>query len=149
MRISGTYIERLIYLFIPMSFLAAMLLWIFAVDTDVIIKGFVTLALVCWLADTLIILFYYKNPQKLVLEGEQIRYGSNNLAFSEIKSIEIITDRFYRFTFRMIKIELFSSKTVYSIAKPVFIIDLIKGRKSKTEDIIRSIPELKDKLLTE
>jgi len=150
MRFSGTYIDRLIWFFIPMSFLVAILLWIFSIDTDIIIKSFVTLTLVCWSADTLSILINYKNTQSLILEGRQLRYGNDNIAFSEIKSIEIITARcFRRWTYRMIKIELFTSKTIYSIAKPVFIIDLIKGRKSKTEDLIQSVPELKNKLITE
>lgn len=55
-----------------------------------------------------------------------------------------------RWTYRMIKIELFDSKPIYSLAKPLSIIDWIQGRRqTKSEELIRSVPELKDKLMTE
>ncbi len=147
MKISATYLERFTYCILPISLIFGIPLWILGLNAIVIIKSIVVFLLLISLFDTVGIFILYKNPKTLILKSNQIQYGEDTIQFNDIESIEIILGRCFRWYFRLIRIRLRTSKTIYAIPKPLTILDLINGKSAKTEKFIWSIPQLKDKLI--
>lgn len=147
-RLSGTYLERLIYFFLPLFFIVGIVLLFFA-ETTTAIKTFCFGMLFFWAIDSLGMLIRFR-PKPLMVENGQIRYGDNYLAFSQIESIEFVSGRYLPLLwlfYTMIKIKLGTSEAVYTIPKSVSFRDLINGNFTPAAEALWSIPQLRDKLI--
>lgn len=115
----------------------------------VAVLTFISLTLILWLIDSLIIFFKYDKPKTLRIIDECLFLGDRSLDINEIDSILIFEDRRSKWSFDLIEIRLVNDDKFFIINKPVSIIDKISEMQSDTIGILRdNFPVLSDKIIS-
>lgn len=145
MRISATYIDRLIWNVMPWTIGIGLVVAVPMGGDGIVLIA--SLTLLYWSMDTLVIHFKYK-PISLKIgdEGEMI-LNNEVLDPHEIASIIELHDARINWSFEMIKITLVNGMEFYFIDKPQNIVYYLLGKPSKSLRLLfKRFPHLENKL---
>ncbi len=150
MTISGRYWDRLVLYIMPRIALVTIIVTVLKSGRFfVAVLTFISLTLILWLIDSLIIFFKYDKPKTLRIIDECLFLGDRLLDINEIDSILIFEDRRSKWSFDLIEIRLVNDDKFFIINKPVSILDKINDMQSDTISILRdNFPVLSDKILS-
>lgn len=144
MIISGTYLERLVLVILPITIPITLLLYFSTGEFINLLIGII-LAFLIWLLDTIIIYKKYK-PKKVKFE-KILLISDEKINLENIKSITPISDERMRWNFKLVVITLSDNRIFHFIEKPQFFINDIMDKPSKSiQIIIDYVPELKDRI---
>ena len=150
MRLSGTYVERLIVCILPITFIVCLLIYLTKKTSPNIVVGlFFGITLLFWIIDTLV--FYFRKPKRLEVKGD-IVIGRQKVNVVDIMQIRLITykpGRYWTWEFIEFVIKQGDSfQTVNVMQKPVTIIGTFQGVDSKTlSKLLNLHPELENKVV--
>jgi hypothetical protein len=144
MIISGTYLERLVLVILPITIPITLLLYFSTGEFNNLLIGII-LAFLIWLLDTIIIYKKYK-PKKVKFE-KVLLINDEKINLENIKSITPISDERMRWSFKLVVITLSDNRIFHFIEKPQFFINDIMDKPSKSiQIIIDYVPEIKDRI---
>lgn len=146
MRISGNYFERLLWNVIPWTFIVALIVLFVKGGTKTAIFAFLISSTAFWIMDTLIIFFKFKNPKKLSTDT-LLNWNGRIIPTNEITKITPIKDNRYRWSFKMVELQLKDGTSFMIIDKPQNFIFEIMSKPSRTiKLLLEKHPELKEKI---
>lgn len=145
-RLSGTYLDRLLFNIVPWILLMSILFYLLKNDIKITLITFLLATIAFWIMDSVIIFFKYKNPKRLV-EKNGLFLGKQPLSNDNIIQITPLSDRRIRWSFELVELKMSDSTIHMIIDRPRTIIQEFNDKPSKT--ILRLItlyPELRDKI---
>jgi len=145
-RLSGNYFERLLINIIPWTFFCSLVFYFVKEGLKLSVITFLISTAAFWLMDTLIIYFKFKNPKTLKYNGS-LSWGERVVSKEEIIKITPITDKRYRWSFRMVEFLLSNGDVLKIIDKPQTFIADFSSKPSKTlQKLLKIYPDLKPKI---
>ncbi len=134
MRISGTYVERLLILWVPVA-ITLMLLIALKLGAKVLTSVFlffpIMLVFLPWMIDCVILFFMALKPLRI---DHEIHIGEIRLSPSAILSITPVARRFGKFDYSLVEFVFVRgsiTEKICILAKPVSILGVFRGEKSK------------------
>ena len=147
MKLSGTYLDRLLICIIPWTFTVGGLLW-FLDRSDATLYGFSILTGALWLLDSCIIFFKFRQP-KVLRWKNALYYGTRLISPNDIATITPVTDNRPRWSFEMIELKLQNGEILYTIDKPHLLAFFNDKFKKTIASLVTHCPELESKIAPE
>jgi hypothetical protein len=147
-RISGNYFDRLLISIAPLFFIAGLLLfWVLPnPDFRITLFGFLSVTLLVWLIESLLI--FFRHPVTLSLDNEEgILIGGRRVQKAEIRSIRRLHIN-TKLTYYFIEFRLMDDTTFRVLDKPGSIFDSLKFKPDSgtLKALFVRYPALKQKL---
>jgi hypothetical protein len=147
MRLSGNYGDRLLINVLPWTVIGTVIVHFGkANNSQQSALVFLIGTCACWLMDSSVIFFKFRNPKALKFVSH-LSWNGYPISPQQIHTIRPITDQRFRWSFEMIEVSLTNGDSFFLIDKPRFIFSSMQKRRSRT--IVRlteKCPELLSKV---
>lgn len=148
MNINGTYLDRLLWNVLPITFLVGLIIYLIEGKFEFVVL--VGITILFWLMDTLIIYFKFRPSRLRHSATNDLFLNNKKINTNEIFIITPICDQRMKWSFKMINLTLTNGETITIIDKPQTFIEDIMNKQSKSLKILfEKYPDLKSKLTSE
>ena len=151
MRLSGSYLDRLLYNILPVTIFAGLIFYFTKPNTQFFfaIEALIGISITYWILDTIIIYTKFKKPKQLKINEGCLFINQEKINPTDIDKVTPLNDRRARWLFEMIELKLKDGRTFMFIDKPQTIISIFNRESQTITRLIKEYPELKTKIKSE